>query len=247
MNLNIEKDVYYLYVMKSTDNGKTWSKPLDITAQITKPEWHTDFKFITSVRGTQTSTGKLIHTLVNLEKGLFLFGSEDHGETWYFIDTPIKPADESKFLELADGTWMVNSRVPELGFRYIHTSSDEGKTWVSEPNSPLTEPNCNASFIRYTAVKNGYDKNRLLFANANDKADRKNMSIKISYDEGKTWITGKTIYPESAAYPSMTILSNGDIGLFFEKDDYQKNVFTRVTLDWLTDGKDKYAPPITKD
>jgi sialidase-1 len=36
---------------------------------------------------------------------------------------------------------------------------------------------------------------------------------------------GKTIYSQGAAYSSMSVLSNGAIGLFFEKDDYQENVF----------------------
>ena len=48
MNLDTEKDIYYLHVVKSSDNGKTWSTPEDITSQIAKPEWREDFKFITS-------------------------------------------------------------------------------------------------------------------------------------------------------------------------------------------------------
>ena len=71
MDLDYEKDVYYLKVIKSSDNGKTWSKPQDITTQISNPEWHKDFKFITSGRGTQTANGTLLHTLVNLQKGVF--------------------------------------------------------------------------------------------------------------------------------------------------------------------------------
>jgi len=67
------------------------------------------------------------------------------------------------------------------------------------------------------------------------------MTVRLSYDEGKTWTAGKTIYPGGAAYSSMTILANGDIGLFFEKDNYQENVFVRFDLAWLTDGKDHYS------
>ena len=73
MDLDNEKNVYYLKVIKSINNGQTWGSPIDITSQIAKPEWHNDFKFITSGRGIQTSSNKLIHTLVNLENGLHLF------------------------------------------------------------------------------------------------------------------------------------------------------------------------------
>lgn len=244
MNLDTELDIFYLHVMKSSDNGKTWSKPQDITSQIAKPEWHKDFKFITSGRGIQTSTGKLLHCMVNLNNGMHVFGSDDHGKTWYLIDTPISPADESKIVELADGTWMINARSNKKdGMRYVHTSKDEGKTWVSKGEPQLTDPRCNASIIRYTSIKDGYKKNRLLFSNANSKKGRVNMTVKISYDEGKTWSEGKTIYEGSSAYSSLTVLENGDIGLFFEKDEYTKNPFTSFTLEWLTDGKDKYRKP----
>lgn len=246
MDLEHEKDVYYLHFVKSSDNGKTWSDPVDITSQIAKPDWQHDFKFITSGRGIQTRSGKLLHCLVNLEKGLHLFGSDDHGNTWFFIDTPIQPGDESKVVELSDGTWMINSRVNKAGMRYVHTSTDEGKTWQSKPEPSLIDPSCNASIIRYTSTQDGYNKNRLLFSNAKTKDERKNLTVRISYDEGKTWTPGKTIYAGESAYSSLTILENGDIGLFFEKDDHQENMFVRFTLAWLTDGEDSYEPPLNK-
>ena len=243
MDLDREKNVYYLKFVKSADNGKSWSEPVDITSQITKPEWHNDFKFITSGRGIQTESGKLMHNVVNLKRGLFLFASDDHGKTWRLLDTPIKPADESKMVELADGSLMINSRVNGKGNRYIHTSTDNGQTWESKPDTALIDPSCNAGFIRYTSIKNGDDKNRLLFSNAKSNKGRTNMTIRISYDEGKTWSAGKTIFSGGSAYSALTILKNGDIGLFFEKDNHKANVFTKVSLKWLTDGKDKYRKP----
>lgn len=239
MDLNKGKDTYYLKFVCSKDNGKTWNAPKDITSQITKSNWQHDFKFITSGRGIMTTSGKLLHTVVNLDKGLFVFGSDDHGKTWFLINTPIKPADESQIVELADGAWMINSRVNGSGIRYKHISSDEGKTWSTKPDSSLFDPGCNASILRYTSVKEGSDKNRLLFSNANTNDARKNMTVKVSYDEGESWSEQKTIYSGDAAYSSMSVLQNGDLVLFFEKDNYQDNVFVRFTLDWLTDGRDK--------
>ena len=233
MDLEKEEDVYYLYSIKSMDHGKTWTKAEDITEHITRSEWQNDFKFITSGRGIQTSTGKLLHCLVNLDHGMHLFGSDDHGESWYLFDTPIIPGNESKVVELDDGCWMINSRLNNPGFRQVHISCDEGKTWKSRADSSLIDPGCNASIIRYTTVKDGQKLNFLLFSNANMKDSRNNMTVRISYDDGETWSKGKTIYPGGSAYSSLTILANGDIGLFFEKDDYSENVFVSFSLEWL--------------
>ncbi|GIV62117.1 glycoside hydrolase [Rhodocaloribacter litoris] len=241
MDLEKEPDVYYLHLMRSHDNGKTWHGPEDITTQITKPEWHQDFKFITSGRGIQTRDRWLLHTLVNLNRGLHLFGSDDHGASWFLIDTPIKPGDESKVVELSDGTWMINSRVNKAGVRWIHRSHDKGKTWSSRPDSTLIDPGVNGSIVRYTSTADGAERNWLLFANAASASARENMTVRLSYDEGQTWPYGKTIYPGSAAYPSMTVLANGDIGILFEKDNYTENVFVRFSLEWLTDSADTPA------
>ena len=241
MDLNTNPEVYYLKYVSSNDHGRTWSKPIDITNQISKPEWNHDFKFITSGRGIQTQSGILLHTLVNLNNGLHVFGSKDHGETWFLIDSPIIPGDESKIVELVDETWMINSRVNKSGLRFVHTSKDKGTTWNSKADSTLIDASCNASFIRYTSTKNGFLKNRLIFSNANSKNMRENLTIKISYDEGKTWKYSKSVYAGEAAYSSLSILKNGDIGVFFEKDNYKKNVFAKITLDWLTDGADKLS------
>ncbi|WP_339646697.1 sialidase family protein [uncultured Salegentibacter sp.] len=235
MDLDNEANIYYLHVVSSKDNGKTWTEPRDITTEIAKDEWHKDFKFITSGRGTQTSSGRLLHTLVNLDNGLHLFGSDDHGESWFLIDTPIQPADESKVIELADGRYMINARVNTgEGHRYVHISDDKGESWETRPETKLTDPGNNASIIRYTREDKN-EKDILLFSNSNDAEKRKNLSVRISYDEGETWSEGKTIYPGSAAYSDLTVLENGDIGVFFEADGYSRNLFTSFSLEWLTD------------
>ncbi|MFT5142693.1 MAG: sialidase-1 [Rhodothermales bacterium] len=238
MDLDREPDVYYLRVTRSQDNGLTWSQPEDITGQIAKPEWHGDFKFITSGRGIQTREGRLLHTMVNLDSGLHVFGSDDHGASWFLLDTPIVPGNESKLVELADGRLMINSRANGQGLRFVHVSADGGLTWETRADADLVDPGCNASIIRYSSVADGDDRNRLLFANANSSESRENMTVRLSYDEGETWTAGKTIYEGGSAYSSMTVLPDGKIGLFFEKDGYTENVFVGFSLEWLTDGKD---------
>lgn len=236
MDLDKEPNVYYLKYVKSKDHGQTWSEAVDITQNITNPAWHADFQFITSGRGFQTADGTLVHNLVNLQRGVHLFASKDHGENWFLLETPIIPGDESKFVELSDGRWMVNSRVAKLGMRYIHISIDQGKSWASIPGSTLIDPACNASLIKYPLKIDGKTKHLLIFSNANSKDQRINMTVRVSSDDGQTWTKGKTIYSGSSAYSSMTVLNDGNIGLFFEKEGYKENVFVKFSLEWLMDG-----------
>ncbi len=229
MDLEHEPQIYYLKYIKSQDNGKSWSPPVDITTQISKPQWHKDFKFITSGRGIQTRKGTLLHTLVNLDHGLHLFKSDNHGENWQLVDTPLIPGDESKVVELSDGSWMVNSRLNRKGYRQTFTSTDEGKTWASRPDQSLVDPGCNAGIIRYSPKKPTSKKGILLFVNAKHKTDRKNLTLKISTDNGKSWSAEKTIYEGPSAYAAITRLENADLGIVFEKDNYTQNTFVRIS------------------
>lgn len=231
MDLEKAPGEYRLQSISSTDEGRSWSAPVDVTPQITKPEWRHDFQFITSGKGVQLENGMLLHTLVNLDKGLHLFGSRDHGKSWFLIDTPIMPGDESKVVELADGRWMINSRVNNSGLRYVHLSDDEGTSWTSRPDSILIDPGCNASLIRYPSDNLGRKRNALLFANAFSADKRENLSVHISHDEGVSWTKVQSIYPASSAYSSLCLLDRGEVGVFFEKDDYRACVFTRFGLE----------------
>ena len=226
MDLDNAKDIYRFMVIKSSDNGENWSEPVEITNNIIKRGWEKDFMFITSGRGIQTKDGTLLHCLVNLNKGTHVFGSKDHGKSWFLIDTPFSPGDESKIVELSNGNWLVNSRVNSNDSRYSHISKDNGQTWATYKNKDLQDPGCNASLVKYDEL--------LLFTNAFDSKYRKNLSLSISEDQGRTWAKNQTIYTGESAYSSMTKLKNGDIGVFFEKDNYTKNVFVRIPKSWLT-------------
>ena len=232
MNLEKEKDVYYLKYVTSLDNGRTWSHPIDITTQISKPEWKNNFKFITSGRGFQTNNGTLLHCLVNLQNGTHVFGSNDHGKTWYITESPLSLGDESKIVELNDGSWLVNSRANNKGIRYSHISKNQGKSWTTKPEITLVDPGCNASLVKYDYGKY-IDSDLLLLSNINNQSKREKIVIRHSLNGGETWSEPKIIYAGSAAYSSMTVLSNGEIGLLFEMDNYSMNVFTKFSLDWL--------------
>ncbi|WP_442505420.1 sialidase family protein [Novipirellula sp. SH528] len=231
---------YRFVVQKSSDHGVTWAAPIDFTDQVAGPELKEAFKFITSGRGIQTRAGLLVHNYVEVGKGVTLFASSDHGMTWKTIGK-VSPGDESKVVELPDGTLMVNSRIGP-GKRFVHRSSDGGKNWDSVSDFSLPDPRCNACIIQYTAKRDGYSKDRLVFVNAASNSGRENLAVRISYDGGWTWSDGKVIDPGPSAYSEITVLKDGSFGVLYEPG-YDEVRFVRFTLEDLTDGEDRLIKP----
>ena len=101
----------------------------------------------------------------------------------------------------------------------------------------LIEPNCQGSLLRHTDPLDGL-KSRILFSNPASKQARRNGTIRMSIDEGRTWPVARTLWPGGYAYSSLASLPDGSVGCLFEKDGYKTVTFARFTLAWLTDGKD---------
>ena len=219
--------VYQFWVQESSDNGKTWSKPRDISKDIAFDAWpfgkrqnQGGFIFITSGSGIQTKDGTLLHTLVHVGDGNALFGSTDHGKTWKAIGTPVKCGDECKVVEFNDGTWMINSRW-RGGGRQIHVSKDRGQTWESRYDNTLRDPQCNAQIMRVGKT--------LLFSNCNS-GGRNNLYLRASLDDGQTWNEGISICPQGAAYSDITITKDKQVGILYEGAGYATIDFVTVPL-----------------
>ena len=240
------------YVSESIDNGKTWTAARDITPQIYGPEnsdpirknWRASF--CASGQAIQTKSGRAM-VVAAVREGAeyslnnYLLYSDDEGTTWHVSDKAFDGGDEAKVVELADGSILMSIRNKHKGARIYTISKDNGETW-GEANrwEDLIEPACNGDLIRYTLQSEGSDKNRLLHSIPNDPKARKNVSVFISYDEGKTWPTGRTICAGQSAYSSLTILSDGTIGAYIEEGyDSMNMVYLNFSLDWLTKGMDK--------
>ena len=233
---NIANQEFRFYVQKSSDHGKTWEKPIDFTDQVAGPELKNSFKFVTSGRGIQTRDGMLLHNYVRVGKGVTLFASLDHGNTWKSF-CEVSPGDESKVVQLHDGSLMVNSRLV-AGKRFVHRSSDNGLTWKGSDALDLPDPQCNASILQYTAQRDGYSKDRLIFCNAASIKGRKNLVARISYDGGESWSEGRVIDPGASAYSEITVLRDGNFGVLYEPG-HSEIRFVRFTLEALTGGTDK--------
>lgn len=233
-----------IWMTKSTDEGATWSAPIEVTQATGRHE-------IGPGVGIQVHTGRL---MVQVYDGTIF--SDDHGKTWKPGGVAPGGWNETQVVELVDGTLLFSRR--GMQNRRIMFSKDLGETWTQPVADPdLPDPDCQGSMIRYTREDQGYSKNRILFSNpvsgnlgvgsvTSDPRGRFNVTVRMSYDEGKTWPVAKRILTGPGAYSSMTVFPDGSIGILFETgtaftsfDDYAaKEVFARFTVDWLTDGKD---------
>jgi len=228
--LNRDKRYLSLHYVFSDDEGQSWSLPIVVEHGLKKEGWHSLWPG--PGRGLQLKNNRLIMPVTVYEDNnintYYLF-SDNHGASWDISVRIGVNINEPTIVELDNGDLLMNCR-NRTKKRALVTSSDNGATW-SEPlyHEALIEPSCQGSFIATTYK----GKSLLLFSNPSSIKGRKNMTIKGSFDNGKTWPIEKQIYEGSSAYSCLTILPNGEVGLLYEngeKSPYQKISFTSLKI-----------------
>jgi sialidase-1 len=90
----------------------------------------------------------------------------------------------------------------------------------------------NQGSILTIGSKNG--KNIIAICNASDTKRRDNLTLRISFDDGKTWKENYVIDKSSdgkgdyTAYSDMVKMGKKSIGILYEKDGYKEIIFTTV-------------------
>ena len=206
--------------------------------------------FAASGRALQLADGTLLFAAAAHRTGTkwpplynYVCLSGDGGRTWRLLPAAASDCgDEAKLAELADGGWLMSIRNPDKGCRRFAVSHDRGATWSPVGTwSDLPDPACNGDLLRYSLRSEGASRDRLLHSIPADTAERRNVSVALSYDEGRTWPVRKTVWEGPAGYSSLTRLADGGIGLLTEVGDWDSGFeirFTRLSIDWLTDGAD---------
>lgn len=247
-----------VFVMSSEDDGVTWSSPREITANVKMPGW-TWYATGPGI-GIQIKHGKYAGRLVvpanHTVKGggpgggfSHVIYSDDHGKTWKLGGDAPAGGNESQIVELSDGTLMLNMRNAKAASkesqpreRAVSLSNDGGETFGPMTHDPtLVEPVCQGSILRYSwPGENG--KGRILFANPASRDERVGMTVRISYDDGKTWPVSNPIHKGWSCYSSLARLPDGSVGLLYEAGDrarYDRLDLARLTLPWISGGKDE--------
>lgn len=258
-----------LFYTRSTDDGKTWSE-LVTTSDVPEQKEYSETSFLKGfggspvrigagpVHGIQTKDGRLIapsyvgRTIEGESRGgSCIIFSDDGGKTWKAGGLiPFDPelrTGECTVAQKSDGSLLMNMRTSApgfygIGYRSVSTSTDRGATW-SKPvlDKNLPGPGCQGSMIRL-------NEKEILFLNpaVHRKGgfqirSRRNLTLRLSQDEGHTWPCSRVINKELAGYSDLAVTKEGKILCIFEngeKDYCEKISIVQVDREWLLAGRD---------
>jgi sialidase-1 len=224
-SMRMGKGIREVWYVTSIDEGATWSTPVNITAQVHRPNQpgvNNAYSFKEDWRSYANTPGHATQFLSGIYKGRIYvaanhssgppqknfedynahaFYTDNHGGSFSLANSIVLPgSNEATAATLSNGKLILNARNQ-------------------------------AGTVRYRYI--------LAFCNAADAKKRDNLTLRISYDEGKTWTTNTTKNkaivvakaPENykgdyAAYSDLVALHAKQIGVLYEKENYSKIVFT---------------------
>ena len=257
------------FYQRSNDDGLRWSPPVEITTTFHSFRKTYPWKVLATGpnHSIQLRNGRLLVPIwLSTGEGgnahrpsvTATIYSDDQGQTWKAGDIAVPCTDEwinpneTVAIELNDGRVMLNVRNESKTHRRLITTSPDGATHWSTPSfhPSLLEPICMAGIVRY---KHGTE-NLILFSNPHnlDKAkgktipgqnrDRKNLSIKISRDEGNTWPINKLLEDGPSTYSDLAVTKSGNILCFYGSAGNNQGMtaysggrltLARFNLEWL--------------
>ncbi len=242
-----------VWLMKSTDDGRTWSEAKEITQDTKKPDW--TWYATGPGAGIQIQhgahKGRLVIPCDHIEAATkhyysHVIYSDDGGKTWQLGgSTPEHQVNECEVVELTDppGRLMLNMRNYDRNNRTRQTavSDDGGTTWRDQKHdSVLIEPICQASIRRLCWPREGQG-GVILFSNPASQKGRERMTVRVSNDDAATWSHSKLINEGFSAYSCLEAIDGDTAGLLYEGavggKGYGRITFIRLGLDWLTDTK----------
>jgi len=256
---------------RSTDDGVSWSAPTEITAAFAPFRAEYDWKVLATGpnHGIQLAGGRLL-VPVWLSTGTggnahrpsvtATIVSDDDGRTWRAGEIAVPCTEEwvnpneTAAVELADGRVMLNVRSESPAHRRLVTTSTDGATGWSRPAfvAALVEPICMAGLVRHSLPAGGRP-GRILFSNPDNLSradgtekpgasrDRRNLTVKVSEDEGRSWPVSRVLEPGPSMYSDLAVTPRGTILCFYGSGAGSSFAgagltLARFNLAWLEEG-----------
>jgi sialidase-1 len=242
-----------VFYLRSQDDGISFGEPTEITAVFEGYRPHYAWRVVAPGpgHGIQLRSGRLLGAFW-MSTGTGGHGhrpsvvatiySDNGGRTWQrgeialrHGDTIVNPS-ETVLAELLDGRVLLNARTESHAHRRVISTSRDGTGGWSEPafHEQLLEPVCMASLARHGKF--------LLFVNPDNlrredgretpgsNRDRRNLTIQVSGDEGKTWGWKRVIEEGFSAYSDLAVLPDGTICVLYERGAQGVNHFQPAAL-----------------
>lgn len=212
-----------LVLVKSTDDGRTWSAPFSITPTVKNPVWHLFFNG--PGRGIVMHDGTLVFAAQYWDEKKMphstLIYSRDHGVSWQGkILGPKANTTESQVVETIPGTLMLNMRDNRGSYRSIAITSDLGQTWTEHHTSyqALPDPVCMGSLFKCKVNALNKTQEVLFFSNPHTSSGRYNLAIQASTDLGESWLSKPYLLDErlTYGYSCLTDMDARHIGILYE-------------------------------
>ena len=214
----------------SSDNGKSWGAPEDVTDQVIRTGYFSSgFGPGSGIRISQGKyAGRLIFPSRQYDgassSGVAVY-SDDHGATWKIGSEVL--GGECQIAESGENRLTINIR--KGADRYSATSKDGGQTWssaIKDSGLPSFESGCHASvlgtggnMVLYCGPKGGVK------TTSND--NRSELMLYRSPTSAEGWTRSQQLYELAAGYSDMTLLEDGRVAIVFEAGP--EKGFTRQT------------------
>ncbi|MBI2284966.1 MAG: exo-alpha-sialidase [Bacteroidetes bacterium] len=243
------KQVWYV---TSVDGGSSWSAPVDITLQVHRPykpavnpayDYKEDWRCYANTPGHaeqfQQGTYKgRIYIAANHSAGspqadagdyrAHGFYTDDHGESFHLSEVVNLPgSNEASATALPGDRLMLNIRNQKADqrSRIVALSSNGGQRWDTVYfDKQLPDPVCEGSILNLNPRSK---KTVLAFSNNASEKRRDSLTLRISFDEGKTWprywlveagTAGKK--GDATAYSDIVSVNKRELGVLYERDNY---------------------------
>lgn len=250
------REVWY---KTSADNGATWSAPVNITAQVHRPNSGGAYTFSEDWRSYANTPGHAMQFAGGKFEGrMFVaanhsagppqprfrdylahgFYTDDHGKTFHLGENvPIPGGNEAIATDISGDRLMMNIRNQQgnVRARIVAVSKDGGAKWdTAYFDRNLPDPVCQGTILTLDRRKKGHV---LAFCNAADTTQRDNLTLRISTNDGETWKRSYVIdrsagqlKSSKAAYSDIVKVSRRVVGVLYEKDNYSSITFVPVRI-----------------
>lgn len=222
------KETSQFMLVRSEDDGQTWSEPVNLTRMCKNREWW--LLAPAPGRGITIDDGTLVFPSQGCDAEGTTFSnitySQDGGQTWKTSEPAHSYTNECAVAELSDDSLMLNMRYKSakgnVNHRAVAVTRDMGQTWQEHPTSGvgLPEPVCMGSLLKYVYRESGEKKSILLFSNPNvGKNPRMKTTIKVSFDDGMTWPQEYWLLLDegyNSGYSCLTSIDANTIGIIYE-------------------------------